>query len=79
MPQIFDLNVDGMVIDVRSKPSKYTKKILSFYQKALKETLKSSPQLNYILKELKDQIKDVSAGGITRGNFKRGIMIKEVN
>jgi putative protease len=61
------------VIDTRAKPAKYAKKMVSIYQQGLKKTIKKGPNLYDELLNLKKKAKKISNGGITTGNFLRGV------
>jgi putative protease len=61
------------VIDTRTKPAKYAKKMFSIYQRGLEKTIEKEPSLNNELLNLKKKAKRISNGGITTGNFLRGV------
>jgi len=73
LPSILDVGLDSLVIDTRAKPAKYAKKMVSIYQRGLKKTIKKGPSLNNELLNLKNKAKKISNGGITTGNFLRGV------
>ncbi|MBI5459569.1 U32 family peptidase [Methanobacterium sp.] len=73
IPYLQDMGFNSLVIDSRSKPSDYAHTMMSLYQKALKLTTTGEPQLEKRLHSLKKQVKKISNGGITTGNFLRGV------
>ncbi|MDP3066245.1 MAG: U32 family peptidase [Methanobacteriaceae archaeon] len=73
LPPIMKMGLNGIVIDARGKPGRYTEEMILKYTKALELTIKKPPHLAHELKILKGDIKKISTGGITSGNFLRGI------
>jgi len=73
LPSILNLGFNSMVIDARAKPAKYAKEMIDIYQNGLEKTINKSPKLNKKLDNLKKKIKRISNGGITNGNFLRGV------
>jgi putative protease len=73
LPSILNIGLDSLVIDTRAKPAKYAKKMVSIYQQGLKKTIKKGPNLYDELLNLKKKAKKISNGGITTGNFLRGV------
>jgi U32 family peptidase len=73
LPSILNIGLDSLVIDTRAKPSKYAKKMFSIYQLGLEKTIEKGPSLNNELLKLKKKAKKISKGGITTGNFLRGV------
>jgi U32 family peptidase len=68
-----EMGFNNLVIDSRNKPSDYAHTMVSLYQKALQLTTKRDPKLKTKLNSLKKQVKKISNGGITTGNFLRGV------
>lgn len=68
-----EMGFDNLVIDSRNNPADYAHTMVSLYQKALDLTTKHDPKLKTKLKSLKKQVKKISNGGITTGNFLRGV------
>jgi putative protease len=73
LPSILNIGLDSLVIDTRGKPAKYAKEMVSFYQAGIKKTIKKSPKLKNELLNLKKKAGKISNGGITTGNFLRGV------
>jgi U32 family peptidase len=73
LPSLLNIGLDSLVIDSRAKPAKYAKKMVSIYQDGLEKTNKRSPRLKNELVNLKKKVKKISNGGITTGNFLRGV------
>jgi U32 family peptidase len=73
LPSLLNIGLDSLVIDSRAKPAKYAKKMVSIYQDGLEKTIKRSPRLKNELVNLKKKVKKISNGGITTGNFLRGV------
>jgi U32 family peptidase len=73
LPSILNIGFDSLVIDTRAKPAKYAKKMVSIYQQGLEKTIKKGPSLINELLNLKKKAKKISNGGITTGNFLRGV------
>lgn len=68
-----DMGFNSLVIDSRNKPADYAHTTVSIYQKALKLTTDHDPKLKTKLNSLKNQVKKIANGGITTGNFLRGV------
>lgn len=73
LPYLMAMGIDRLVIDARNKPSNYVREMLLFYQEALQLTIQSDPNLDKKLHSLKEKVKKISNGGITTGNFLRGV------
>lgn len=73
IPDLHDMGFSHLVIDSRNKPVDYTFRMLSNYQKALELTSNQDPHLGKKLNSLKKKVKKISNGGITTGNFLRGV------
>jgi U32 family peptidase len=72
LPKISQMGIDSIVVDVRNKPYDYAKKMTSIYSKGLgyiENDLNTDRNIN----RLKSQIKLISTGGITTGNFLKGV------
>jgi U32 family peptidase len=68
-----EMGFNSLVIDSRNKQSDYAHTMVSLYQKALQLTTNRDPKLKTKLNSLKKQVKKISNGGITTGNFLRGV------
>ena len=68
-----EMGFNSLVIDSRNKPADYAHTMVSLYQKALDLTTNHDPKLKTKLNSLKNQVKKISNGGITTGNFLRGV------
>mgnify|MGYP000930399195 FL=1 len=73
LPFISKTGVDTVIIDARGKTEKYAFKICSIYVNALQIIASGGPNIKNNLNSLKNKIKKISLGGITTGNFIRGI------
>lgn len=72
MPQINNICVDTVIIDSRGRTAEYTNKICSLYKQAIKIESYTGNKKEH-LKYLKNEVKKISLGGITTGNFIRGV------
>ncbi len=73
LPELQSIGMDSLIVDARYKPADYVRNILSIYQEALNVTVACAPKLDDKLESLKKRVKKISRGGITTGNFVRGI------
>jgi putative protease len=74
LPSLLDIGLNSLVIDSRSKPEDYVRNMLSLYLEALELTTHTDdPNLHDKLRVLKKRVKKISNGGITTGNFLRGV------
>ncbi|MDO5836106.1 MAG: U32 family peptidase [Methanobacterium sp.] len=73
LPSLHEMGLSQLVIDSRNKPADYALTMFTTYQKALELTSNQVPHLRKKLNSLKNQVKKVSNGGITSGNFLRGL------
>ncbi|NYB51643.1 MAG: U32 family peptidase [Methanobacteriaceae archaeon] len=73
IPPLLAMGVNRLIIDSRNKPPIYVKNILSLYQEALKLSILNVPDLEDRLNSCKKRVKKMSNGGITTGNFLRGV------
>ncbi len=76
MPLISTIGIDTVTIDARGKTRKYAEDVCSNYMNAIKITDKRDKNMKNELKKLKNKVKKISLGGITTGNFIRGIKEK---
>ena len=76
-PQIINMGLDSVAIDARGKPPEYTNFMVSAYVDALESCKKpmSKGELKKKINMIKSDIKKFSTGGITTGNFIRGVKI----
>ncbi|GAB4318322.1 MAG: U32 family peptidase [Methanobacteriaceae archaeon] len=65
-------NVDGLVIDARNRSGNYVRDILSIYGNAVNQ-LNHGELSSKNIKNMKNQIKKRSLGGITKSNFLRDV------
>jgi putative protease len=73
IPHLQDMGFNHLVIDSRRKPVDYVRTMVSAYQKALELSSEDEPKLGKKLYSLKKQVQKISNGGITTGNFLRGV------
>ncbi len=74
LPTLLKMGWSGLVIDARGKPSNYTIDMIRLYQEALQLSLRKPSDLSSNLRVLKEEVKMRSTGGITSGNFLRGVV-----
>ncbi|MBP2046467.1 DUF3656 domain-containing U32 family peptidase [Methanobacterium aggregans] len=75
IPQIIKMGMDSVAVDARGKPPGYVEDVTSAYINAL-ELCKNSQNKGNLKKNLnmlKRDVKKFSTGGITTGNFIRGV------
>jgi len=72
LPKLRKIGLDSLIIDARNKPADYIRNIFSIYHEALELTVAGDPKLSDKLDSLKERVRKISNGGITRGNFIRG-------
>lgn len=70
LPLLKQLGISNFSIDARGKGPLYLEKMGNYYSEALEDSLNLS---NSKIVKLKNNIKKVSLGGITAGNFLRGV------
>lgn len=73
MPQISSTGIDTVIIDARGRTCKYARDMSFIYKKAIKIGTGSRHKSKSDLNALKNQVKKISLGGITTGNFIRGV------
>ncbi len=73
LPNLLFIGIKRLIIDSRNKPIDYTEKILTLYNEALNLSIRNEPNLDSKLNSLKKRVKKISNGGITTGNFLRGV------
>lgn len=73
LPYLNNLGFKNVIIDARGKTKDYTKNMITYYKTGFKYLKMNPSDLNYNLIKLKNKIKKISYGGITTGNFIRGL------
>ncbi len=73
LPFISKSGVNKIIIDARGRSEKYAYEISSIYMDALQITAKENLHIKKNLDLLKNKIKKISLGGITTGNFLKGV------
>lgn len=73
MPHISNSGIDTIIIDARSRTRKYAYDMGSIYKNAIEITAKRGQKSKKDLNALKNDAKKISLGGITTGNFLRGV------
>ncbi len=71
LPFLIKIGINNFALDARGKSGAYLKKMLTLYQETLSSL--SSPDFKHDLKQTKRRIKNISQGGLTSGNFRRGL------
>jgi U32 family peptidase len=72
LPTISQMDIDNIVLDLRSKTYDYAKEMTSIYNKGLEYT-ENEINTKKNMNQLKSKIKIISTGGITTGNFLKGV------
>jgi putative protease len=72
LPTISQMGIDSIVLDVRNKTYDYSNEITSIYSKGL-EYIEKGINTPKNMNLLKSKVKNISTGGITTGNFLKGI------
>jgi len=75
LPTISKIGIDSIVLDVRNKTYDYANEMTSIYSKGL-EYIGKEINTTRNINRLKSKIKTISTGGITTGNFLKGIKEK---
>jgi len=71
LPFLIKIGINNFALDARGKSSAYLKKMGALYQEALSRV--SSPEFKHNIKQTKTKMKKISQGGLTSGNFLRGL------
>ena len=72
LPIISQMDIDSIVLDVRNKTYDYANEMTSIYSKGL-EYIEKETNSTKNMNRLKSKVKNISTGGITTGNFLKGI------
>lgn len=72
LPDLIQMGVNGIVVDLRNKTNDYAKEICSIYCKGL-EYIEKGINTEKNMNKLKSKIKGISTGGITTGNYLKGV------
>ena len=75
MPQISKIGIDTVILDARGRTGKYISDISSIYREAIKIGTNTDSKSKRDLNTLKNRAKKISLGGITTGNFIRGVQL----
>ncbi|MTK63764.1 MAG: U32 family peptidase [Methanobacterium sp.] len=70
--ELVDMGINGLIIDMRTKGYEYSKDMSLVYNAQLNHVL-SGNDSNKMLKQFKSRIKTISTGGITTGNYLKGV------
>ena len=73
MPQIFSLGLDGIALDARGRSGAYAREMTEIYKKAIELTERGGETIARDLQALKESIIPLALGGITYGNFIKGL------
>lgn len=73
MSQISKSDIDTLIIDARGRTKKYAQDMSCIYKKAIEIGVKNDQKSKRELNDLKNRAKKISLGGITTGNFLRGV------
>lgn len=72
LPQLNSLGLEYLIIDSRGKTKEYAENITKIYREGLNYTDENPGNLKHLV-GLKNRVKKLSQGGITTGNFIRGL------
>jgi U32 family peptidase len=72
LPTISQMGIDNIVLDLRNKTYDYANEMTSIYLKGL-EYIEKETNTPKNMNQLKSKIKIISTGGITTGNFLKGV------
>jgi U32 family peptidase len=72
LPTISQIGINSIVLDLRNKTYDYANEMTSIYSKGL-EYVEKEVNTTKNLNRLKIKVKNISTGGITTGNFLKGI------
>lgn len=73
MPRIFEIGLDGIAVDARTRTGKYAKEMTEIYASAIDLTRIGGKSLRSDLEALKEEARRRSLGGITTGHFVKGL------
>lgn len=73
IPLLARAGLNGFIIDARNRPDKYIKRMVKIYLKAHEYLKDGEKDMEGKLEKLKLKIKKISLGGITTGNFIKGL------
>jgi putative protease len=73
LPNLYKMGLQYLIIDARGKTGNYTHDMIKFYRQGLKYMEETNGKTEYKLNKLKYKIQKRSHGGITTGNFIRGL------
>jgi putative protease len=71
IPDLMNIGISSFAVDARSKPEGYGREMAQIYSKAV--SLARSGKLQEELPALKERIRSIATGGITSGQFSRGL------
>lgn len=69
---LIEIGINGLVLDMRNKGYEYSKEMSSIYNEYLNQ-IEIGKNTKLIVNKLKTRIKNVSTGGITTGNYLKGV------
>ena len=73
LPNLYKMGLQYLIIDARGKTGRYAQDMVTFYRQGLKYVEENNGKTEYKLNKLKYKIQKRSHGGITTGNFIRGL------
>lgn len=73
IPHLYKLGVNRLIIDARNRTPDYAREIVAIYAEGIKELESHGPDIIIKLNQLKNNIKKIARGGITRGSFIKGL------
>lgn len=73
VPEFWSLGVDTFLVDARGRGERYAKKVSSIYHAALRSMLADMQRAKKDIAALKEEIKAIARGGITKGPLLSGL------
>jgi len=73
LPNLYKMGLQYLIIDARGKTGNYAQDMVKFYRQGLKYMEERNEKTEYNLNKLKYKIQMRSHGGITTGNFIKGL------
>ena len=70
IPALIDTGVDFLAIDCRNKTGAYAEEMASVYSSGISVAEKERSGMEKELNRLKEKVRNISAGGITKGHFR---------
>lgn len=72
VPDLYQIGFKHLVIDARNRTKDYTQNMVALYKRGISYLAKNGGHTDH-LEKLKIRVKKLSKGGITTGNFIKGL------